>query len=242
MLFHTPELQKSLSSSQDYEDQVNQLVDLLYLMQADPPQIKGRAYYNLREIITKARSLTALLRCQRGAVYEVDTSIKVGDAYDNTTMTKIRPMASSDNDGSDGGDDDAAGGDGGDGSDGGDDDAAGGDGGDGSDGGDDDAASGDGGDGSDGGDDDAAGGDGGDGSDCGGDDAAGSDGGDSGDGGDDDAAGGDGGDGSRRPRRRKKELLVTHVIANAIVKRPAPKSPQVYAYLSKARVTVLSPE
>ena len=194
MLFHTPELQKSLSSSQDYEDQVNQLVDLLYQMQADPPQIKGRAYYNLREIVTKARSLTALLRCQRGAVYEVDTSIKVGDAYDNTTMTDIRPMADSGNGGSDGGDDGAAGGDGGDSSDGGDDDAAGSNGGDGS------------------------------------------------DGGDDDVTGGDGGDGSRRPRRRKKELLVTHVISNAIVKRPAPKSPQVYAYLSKARVTVLSPE
>ena len=181
MLFHTPELQKSLSSSQDYEDQVNQLVDLLYLMQADPPQIKGRAYYNLREIISKARSLTALLRCQRVAVYEVDTSIKVGDAYDNTTMTDIRPLADSDDGGSDGSGDDAAGGDGG-------------------------------------------------------------DGGDSSDGGNDDAAGGDGGDGSRRPRCRKKEVLVAGVIANAIVKRPAPKSPQVHAYLSKARVTVLSPE
>ena len=161
MLFHTPELQQSLSSSQDYEDQVNRLVGLLYQMQTDPPQIKEGPYYNLREIIAKARSLTALLRCQLGAVYEVDTSIEVGDVYDHTTMADIRRTADSDDGGNDGGDDDAAGGD---------------------------------------------------------------------------------GDDSRYSRRRRKELLVTSVIANAIIKRPAPESPQVSAYLSKARVTVLSPE
>ena len=162
MLFQIPELQQLLSSSQDCEVQVNRLVDLLYLEQANLPQIKEGSYYNLREIIAKARSLTALLRCQIGAVYEVDTSIKVGDAYDHTMMTDVRFTADSDDGGCDGGDGDAA--------------------------------------------------------------------------------GGDGGNGSRRPRRRRKELLVTSVIANAIVKRPAPKSPQVDVCLSKARVTVLSPE
>ena len=161
MLFQIPELQQSLSSSQDCEGQVNRLVDLLYLEQANLPQIKEGSYYNLREIIAKARSLTALLRCQIGAVYEVDTSIKVGDAYDHTMMTDVRFTADSD-DGCDGGDGDAA--------------------------------------------------------------------------------GGDGGNGSRRPRRRKKELSVTSIIANATVKRPAPKSAKVDVCLSKARVTVILPE
>ena len=162
MLFQNTQLQQSQSSNEDYEEQVHRLVSLLYWLQEKPPHIEEAPYNNLREIIAKARSLTAQLRCQRGAVYEVDTSIKVGDVYDSTMMTDIRFMADYDDGGSDGGDGDAV--------------------------------------------------------------------------------DGDGGDGSRRPRRRKKELLVTSIIANAIVKRPAPKSAQVDVCLSKARVTVLSPE
>ena len=162
MLFQSTQVQQSHPSIEEYEEQVQRLVTLLYWLQDNPPQIEEGSYNNLREIITKARNLTAQLRCQRGAVYEVDTSIKLGDAYDSTTMTDILFLADYDDGGSDSGDDDAA--------------------------------------------------------------------------------DGDGGDGSRRPRRRKKELLVTSIIANAIVKRPAPKSAKVDLYLSKARVTVISPE
>ena len=161
MLFQSTQVQQSRPSIKEYEEQVQQLANLLYWLQDNPPQIEEGAYNNLREIITKARDLTAQLRCQRGAVYEVDTSIKVGDAYDSTAMTDIRFLADYDDGGCDGGDD---------------------------------------------------------------------------------VVDGDDGDGSRRPRRRKKELLVTSIIANAIVKRPAPKSAKVDVYLSKARVTVFSPE
>ena len=81
------------------------------------PLHKGKGpYCNLGEIITNTRSLAALLRCQSGAVYEVDTSIKVGDAYDSTTMTDIRFLADYDDGGCDGGDDDVVDGDDGDGS------------------------------------------------------------------------------------------------------------------------------
>lgn len=158
MLFQNAELQQSLSSAPEYEDQVVGLASLLYKLQAIPVGIEEGPYYSLREIITTARTLTAQFRCQRGCVYEVDASVVVGDVYDDTKMTDIRY------DEDDGGSDD---------------------------------------------------------------------------GGDDDVADRDAGDDGPRPRHRKKVLLVTSVIANAIIKRPAPRSPHVDAYLSKALVTVL---
>lgn len=160
MLFQSPELQQSLSSTPNFDDQVIGLIRLIYALQADPVQMEEDAYNALREIIATARRLTAQLRCQRGAVYEVDASIALGDVYDDTKMTDIRFTADHDDGGSD----------------------------------------------------------------------------------DDGDGGGDAGDGGPPSRRRKKELLVTSVISNAIVRRSAPGSPDVDAYLSKARVTVLSPE
>ena len=100
MLFRTPELQQSLSSGEDCKDQVQELVDSLNLMQADPVQMEEGNYIALHEIVANARKLTAQLRCQRGCVYEVDTSIAVGDNYDNTKMTDIQ-FSDDDGDGDD---------------------------------------------------------------------------------------------------------------------------------------------
>ena len=101
MLFRTPELQQSLSSGEDCKDQVQELVDSLNLMQADPVQMEEGNYIALHEIVANARKLTAQLRCQRGCVYEVDTSIAVGDNYDNTKMTDIQFIDDDDGDGDD---------------------------------------------------------------------------------------------------------------------------------------------
>ena len=89
MLAQSTQLQQSRPSIKEYEEQVRRLADLLYLLQENPPCMEEGPYCNLREIITKARSLTTQLRCQRGAVYEVDTSIKVGGAYGSTTTTVV---------------------------------------------------------------------------------------------------------------------------------------------------------
>ena len=101
MLFHTPELQQSLSSGQDCEDQVKELVDSLNLLQADPVEMEEGNYIALHGIVASARRLAAQLRCQRGCVYEVDTSIAVGDYYDNTKMTDIQFIDDDDGDGDD---------------------------------------------------------------------------------------------------------------------------------------------
>lgn len=66
----------------------NHLSALIYALQTNPVQLDDKFYATLKDFVCCASNLAAELRCQRG-VYEVDNNIRVGDTYDDSTMTDV---------------------------------------------------------------------------------------------------------------------------------------------------------
>jgi len=69
-------------------DQPQYLTTLLCALQRNPIDLDRLFYDTLSELLLKARTLSAEMKCQRG-LYEVDNNIQVGDPYDEATMEEI---------------------------------------------------------------------------------------------------------------------------------------------------------
>jgi len=84
-MLQTTTIKEYLSTT---DDQLAYLTKLLDALQTNPNRLDQFFYDKLSELLFKARTLSAEMKCQRG-VYEVNHNIQVGDRYDEATMADL---------------------------------------------------------------------------------------------------------------------------------------------------------
>jgi hypothetical protein len=84
LIFQNPENKENL---EDVRPESSDLLEYLGSVHLDTSTPVPEQFKALQKSLVDARVLAAELGCQRGACYELDEDIKVGDPYDDERMT-----------------------------------------------------------------------------------------------------------------------------------------------------------